>query len=181
MTAGRNSALLVVDAQVGVLAPIAQASTLARTIQALVQRARRSDVPVIWVQHADRELQYGSDSWQLAPGLVPAPAELIVHKQFNSSFAATELDRHLKALGVSRIVLAGAATNWCIRATAYAALDRGYSLGIASDAHATESVQTAEGTAVPAALIVAEFNTVMRWISYPGVTVDVATAAEIAL
>lgn len=181
MTAERKSALLIVDAQVGVLASVAEAGAIVRTIEALVRRARASEVPVIWVQHADHELQYGSDTWKLAPGLAPAPAEPIVHKQFNSSFAATELERHLRDLGVSRILLAGAATSWCIRATAYAALDRGYSLGIVSDAHSTEPVPLTDGSTVPAASIIAEFNTVMRWISYPNVTVDVDTAAQIAL
>ncbi|PDV97138.1 hypothetical protein A9Q02_19190 [Candidatus Chloroploca asiatica] len=81
---------------------------------------------MIWVQHSDEELLYGSPGWQWVPELVPASGDALIHKHFNSSFEATDLEAHLAACGATHIVLAGAATNWCIRATAYGALDRGY-------------------------------------------------------
>ena len=34
-----------------------------------VERARARGVPVIWVQHADDELVYGSPAWEWAPEL----------------------------------------------------------------------------------------------------------------
>ena len=74
-----------------------------------MDKARGAGVPVVWVQHSDNELKYGSDNWKLAQNFVPTTSEKVIHKRFNSSFADTELDQTLKALGVSRIVLAGAA------------------------------------------------------------------------
>ncbi len=174
------SALLVVDAQVGVLSSVWQAERVIANLKRLVAKARAAGAPVIWVQHADNELKYGSDRWQLAPGFVPAPSEAVVHKQYNSAFARTDLDTRLKALGVSRIVLAGAATNWCIRATAYAAVDRGYQLTLVGDAHSTEPIPVPGGTDVPAEAIVNDLNTVFEWLSVPDVRTEVRSTADVA-
>jgi nicotinamidase-related amidase len=122
-----KSALLMIDAQVGVLSSIWESQRVVGNLERLVSKARSAGVPVIWVQHSDDdELKYGSDAWKLAPNFVPSAAEFVVHKKYNSSFAETDLDRKLKTLCVSRLILAGALTNWCIRSTAYAAVDRGY-------------------------------------------------------
>ena len=66
--------------------------------------------------------------------------------------------------------LAGAATNWCIRATAYAALERGYTLTLLSDAHTTAAMDLGGGVEVDPAQGVHDLNTVMRWLSYPNRT-----------
>lgn len=178
--AASGSALLVVDAQVGLLSSVWQAERVAAHLRDLVARARAAGAPVLWVQHADAELPYGSDRWQLAPGFVPAPAETVVHKQYNSAFARTDLDARLKALGVSRLVLAGVATNWCIRATAYAAVDRGYHLTLVGDAHSTEAIPVPGGKDVPAEAIITDLNTVFEWLSVPDVRTEVRTSATVA-
>lgn len=64
--------------------------------------------------------------------------------------------------------MAGAATNWCIRATAYAALERGYDLTLIEDAHTTGTIELQDGCKIEAADIVGELNIVMEWVSYPG-------------
>jgi nicotinamidase-related amidase len=175
-----ETALLVVDAQVGVLASVWESNRLIANIEALVGKARNAGAPILWVQHADRELKYGSDTWKLAPPCVPLSTEPVIHKQYNSSFAKTDLDQRLRDLGVERIVLAGAATNWCIRSTAYSAMDRGYDLVIASDAHSTENLAADNGKAVSAQDIVAEFNAVMRWISAPDVRIEIEATQDIS-
>lgn len=173
--------MLIIDAQVGVLSTLWESARLLSNLQKLVARARSAGVPVVWVQHSDGELTFGSGGWQLVPGLVPAATEPVVHKIYNSSFAHTDLDSKLRSLGVTRVVLAGAATNWCIRATAYAALERGYDLALVSDAHSTESIKLDDGSVVPADAIVTDLNTVMRWIAAPDVHTEVETTADVAL
>lgn len=175
-----KSALLVVDAQVGVVSSIWESQRVLRNLETLVSKARSEGVAVIWVQHADDdELKFGSEGWKLAANFVPTPSELVIHKKYNSSFADTDLDRRLKALGVARLVLAGALTNWCIRSTAYAAVDRGYDLALVGDAHSTGDLKLPDGKTVPAASIVADLNAVFQWISVPNVRTDVKTTAEI--
>ena len=130
-------------------------------------------------QHSDKELAYGSPEWQWVPELVPAEGEPVIHKQFNSSFEQTTLEEELAELGSTYIALAGAATNWCVRATAYGALDRGYDLTLISDAHTTGTMDLDNGVRIEAANVIDELNIAMTWLSYPGRTNGIATAEEV--
>lgn len=174
-----KTALLVVDVQVGVMAGAWDASRVIANVETVVSRARDAAVPIVWVQHQGEELPHGSDPWQLVPELAPAPGEARIDKRFECSFEDTALEAELARLGVNRIVLAGAATNWCIRATAYGALDRGYDLVLVKDAHTTETMEFEDGRRIEARDIVDDLNVVMRWISYPGRSSGTATAAEV--
>jgi hypothetical protein len=75
--------------------------------------------------------------------------------------------------------LAGASTNWCIRATAYGALERGYVLTLVRDAHTTGSMELEDGTRIDAEHVIRELNLVMNWLSYPGRKNGTATAADV--
>ena len=178
---GNKAVLLVVDVQMGVVQGTWESARIVGNVALAVQRARTQGAPVIWVQHADDELLHSSPEWQWAPELVPIAGELLIHKNFNSSFEQTSLETDLARLGVTHIVLAGCATNWCIRATAYAALERGYDLTLVSDAHTTKTVGLDNGTQLEAAILVAELNTALTWLSYPGRKNAVAKAAEVWL
>ena len=84
-----------------------------------------------------------------------------------------------KELGATHIALAGAATNWCIRATAYGALDRGYDLTLIEDAHTTGAMELDNGTRIEASNVIDELNACMTWVSYPGRANATATAEEV--
>ncbi|MBQ0931611.1 cysteine hydrolase family protein [Ideonella alba] len=177
---GDGSALLVVDMQVGVVADAWDAVGVLERIQGLVRRARSDGVPVIWVQHADDGLPQGSPAWQWAPELVPLADEPLIPKGHNSAFEGTALDSVLARLGVSRLVLTGAATNWCIRATAYGALDRGYDLALVADAHTTSPMTLDNGRTIEPAGVIDELNLAMTWLSYPGRRNSAPLAAAVA-
>ena len=83
---GNNSVLLVVDVQAGVVKGAWEAPRIVGNVALAVERARAQGVPVIWVQHGDEDLVRGSPEWQWVPELVPAVDELLIHKNFNSSF-----------------------------------------------------------------------------------------------
>jgi nicotinamidase-related amidase len=168
---GGRSALVVVDVQVGVVDGAWEADRVVGNVARAVERARAAGVPVVWVQHQDEELVPDTPAWQWVPELVPAEGEARVHKGYNSSFEKTSLEDELERLGVSHLALAGAATNWCIRATAYAALERGYDLTLVSDAHTTGGDHAAE--------VVDDLNTVMQWVSYADVSNTAASADEL--
>ena len=176
---GNKGVLVVVDVQVGVMSEVWDAARVVQNVARTVERARSQGVPVIWVQHADGDLVYGSPEWQWAPPLAPAQGEVRIDKQFNSSFEQTALEEHLAALGATHITLAGAATNWCIRATAYAALDRGYDLTLVKDAHTTGALEFEDGVRVEAADIIRDLNVAMTWLSYPGRTNSIAAVEEV--
>lgn len=177
---GEQPVLIVVDVQVGVMAEAWEPDRIAANAAQVVERARAADVPVVWVQHSDDELVRGSAEWQWRPELGPAQGEPVVEKHHNSSFEGTGLDDLLAELGATHITLAGAATNWCIRSTAYGALERGYDLTLVADAHTTESLERADGTTIAAADVIDELNAVMRWASYPGRANSTATTEQVS-
>jgi nicotinamidase-related amidase len=174
---GNKVALVVVDVQVGVVKDAWDAPRIIKNIALAVERARVQGVPVIWVQHSDDDLKKESAEWQWVPELKPLEGEPRIHKHFNSSFEETALEAELAKLSVTHIVLAGAATNWCIRATAYGALERGYDLTLIKDAHTTKDIDLGDNKKIEAANLIIDLNIAMTWLSYPG-RVNGTTTAE---
>lgn len=176
---GSQTALLIVDVQVGVVAAAWQRDAIVGHIAIALARARAAAVPVVWVQHQDNELPPDTPAWQWVPELQPQGGELRIHKQFNSSFESTPLLAELDRLGVSHLVLAGAASNWCIRATAHGAMERGFDLTLVGDGHTTVDLELGPGRVVPARAIIDELNTAVQWLSYPGRRNRVVDAADL--
>jgi nicotinamidase-related amidase len=135
-----NTALLVIDVQIGVVARAHERDAVVATIAQLADRARAAGVPVVWVQDHSDQLPRGSDDWQIVPELSPADAEPRVHKHYADSFEETDLEAVLARLGVGRLVVAGAQTDECIRSTLHGAIVRGYDATLVSDAHTTEDL-----------------------------------------
>jgi nicotinamidase-related amidase len=177
--AGNKGVLLVVDVQVGVMKEAWEAPRVIGNVARAVERARAAGVPVIWVQHSADELIPDTPGWHWVPELVPAENETLIRKAFNSAFERTPLDEELGRLGATHITLAGAATNWCIRATAYGALDRGYDLTLVKDAHTTGTMDLGNGTTIEAATVIDDLNIAMTWLSYPDRRNGTATAEEV--
>ena len=135
-----NTALLVVDVQNGVVAGAHEREAVVANVAGLVEKARREDVPVVWVQHSDEGLAHGSDEWRIVPELDPRDDEPLVEKSYGDSFEDTPLEAVLSELGVGRLVVVGAQTDACIRSTLHGALVRGYDATLVSDAHTTEDL-----------------------------------------
>jgi isochorismate hydrolase len=133
-----NTALLVVDVQNGVVANAHRRDEVIANISTLVDGARARQVPVIWVQHADEGLVENSDEWQYVPELQRRDSEPLVPKRFGDSFEDTTLESELAQRGVGRLVVTGAQTDACIRATIHGAFTRGYDTLLVGDAHTTE-------------------------------------------
>ena len=135
-----NTALLVVDVQRGVVEGAHERDAVVANVGSLVEKARREQVPVVWVQHSDEQLARGSDDWRIVPELAPDDAEPLVEKHYGDSFEDTTLETVLSGLGVGRLVVAGAQTDACIRSTLHGAFVRGYDATLVSDAHTTEDL-----------------------------------------
>ncbi|MFP7761689.1 cysteine hydrolase family protein [Marisediminicola sp. LYQ85] len=174
-----STALLVIDLQVGVVADCVDASGVVNRTAALVDRARENDVPVIWVQdHADFPEE--SEGWMLAPPLQRRPDEPLVRKTYRDSFADTDLADVLAEREVTRLVVAGAQSDFCIRTTTQAAAARGFDVTLVSDAHTTVDAEH-DGTTISAQQIVAHTNMYFRGLRYPGLQFGTATHAEVVL
>ncbi len=171
-----NTALLVINVQVGVVAEAHQRDDVVSNIKTLVERARRGGVPVIWVQHFDEDLSRGSEPWALVPELDRGDAEPLIEKSYGDAFEATELEAVLAGRAIGRLIVSGAQTDACIRSTLHGALSRGYDAVLVSDAHTTED-QTAWG-APPPELVIAHTNLYCSYQTAPGRTAGTVKTAE---
>jgi nicotinamidase-related amidase len=161
-----NTALLVIDVQNGVVDGASRRDEVVANIRQLVERARATQTPVVWIQHADDNLVSGSDAWQYVPELERHEDEPLVHKHYGDSFDETELEAVLAARSVGRLVVTGAQTDACIRSTLHGALVRGYDATLVSDAHTTEDL-TAYG-APPPEQVIAHTNLYWNYQRAPG-------------
>jgi nicotinamidase-related amidase len=172
-----NTALLVVDVQVGVVAGALDRDAVVANVASLVEKARHEHVPVVWVQHADEDIVRGTDGWNIVPELAPEGAEPLVQKNYGDSFEDSGLETALSDLGVGRLVVVGAQTDACIRSTLHGALIRGYDATLVSDAHTTEDL-TAWG-APPPAQVIAHTNLYWSDQAAPGRTAGTVATSDV--
>src|SRR5918995_3462031 len=163
-----NTALLVIDVQNGVVEGPHERDAVVANVGSRVDKARREQVPVVWVQHSDEQLARGSDDWRIVPELTPNDAEPLVEKNYGDSFEDTTLETVLSDLAVGRLVVVGAQSDACVRATLHGAFVRGYDTTLVADAHTTED-QTAWG-APPPDQVIAHTNLYWNYQTAPGRT-----------
>ena len=145
---GQRPALVVVDMTLGFTDP---ESPLAcdleepvANIAKLLEAAREARIPVIFTTVAYREsdkvtaaafidkvpalltLEAGSRWAEIDPRIAPLETEPVLNKLFASAFYGTGLPSALAAAGVDTLIVTGASTSGCVRATAVDALQYGY-------------------------------------------------------
>ena len=147
ITLGSRPAVLVVDFSRGFTDPeCTMGSDLTSEVEAttrVLAAAREKGLPVIfttigfepnlkdgslWLQKAPglADLQVGSKWVDIDPRLERAEDEVVILKKGASAFFGTNLPSVLVSQGVDTIVLCGATTSGCIRATAVDLLQYGY-------------------------------------------------------
>ena len=172
-----NTALLVVDMQTGVVAEAHDWNAVVANVGSLVDRARREQVPVVWVQHFDEGLPRGSENWRIVPDLDPDAAESLVEKSYGDSFEDTTLETVLSGLGVGRLVVVGAETDECIRCTLHGAFTRGYDATLVGDAHTTGD--RTEWGAPPPDQVIAHTNLYWNYQTAPGRTAGTVETKDV--
>lgn len=144
---GARPAVLVVDFSRGFTDPTSPlGADLAAEVRAtleLLDCARSRGVPIIfttvcfepdgsnlgvwrWKSPAMAELVPGSPGVEIDPHLGVLPGEPVLVKQGASAFFGTDLHARLAALGADTLVICGATTSGCVRATAVDCLQYGY-------------------------------------------------------
>ena len=172
-----NTALLVIDVQNGVVEGAHDRDDVVANVATLVDEARASSVPIVWVQHNSEQLRQGTDPWRYVPELKRDESEALVQKRFGDSFEDTDLEDILAAACVGHLVVAGAQSDACIRSTIHGAFTRGYDVTLVGDAHTTEDL-TEYGAPAPD-MVIAHTNLYWEWQSAPGRTADVQETADV--
>lgn len=162
-----NAALLIIDVQKGVVADTWKRDEVIRNCAKMIDHARSCEVPVIWIQHEAEDLPRNSDAWQLVPELVPQNGETRIYKEYSDSFAKTDLSKILDDLDVGHLVISGAQTNACVRATTYRAAGEGFDVSLVEDAHTTEDISW-DGVELNAESMINDLNLTLKFIDWPG-------------
>ncbi len=63
---------------------------------------------------------------EIMPEVKPLPSEVVIVKQYASSFFGTSLASTLQASGIDTLIVTGVSTSGCVRATAVDAIQHGY-------------------------------------------------------
>ena len=161
-----KAALLVIDVQNGVVENAWNRDAVIANCAKMVDHARACDVPVIWIQHEAEDLPRNSHEWQFVDELVPAKNETRVYKEYSDSFASTDLSKILERLDVGHVVISGAQTNGCVRATTYRAASEGFDVTLVQDAHTTEDISW-DGVELSAKSMIDDLNLTLQFIDWP--------------
>jgi len=145
-----STVLLVIDVQRALFDPEPrpfEADAVVARINALTERARAADVPVVFVQHETPKgpLVLGSDGWKLEANLKVAPRDAVVRKATPDAFLRTELEDLLGQWNIDHVVVCGYASECCVDSTVRRAAALGYAVTLASDAHTTHDFPHATG------------------------------------
>lgn len=145
---GRRPALAVIDMTLGFTDPESPlACDLEETVEniaRLLEAARRAEIPVLFTTIAFREsdkltaaaflekvpallvLEAGGRWAEIDPRIAPRDTEPVLNKLFASGFFGTGMGSALTAAGVDTLIITGASTSGCVRATAVDALQYGF-------------------------------------------------------
>ena len=142
---GKDSALLLIDVQVGVDVlshwggptgrrnnPDAETKMLQ-----LLAVCRKADLQVAFTRHDSREaaspLKFSLPTGAQKPGFEPIAGEIVVEKDVNSGFIGTSLEVQLRRAGISRLVIVGFFTNFCVETTTRMAGNLGFDTYLVED------------------------------------------------
>jgi len=145
---GSRPALVVVDMTLGFTDPESPlACDLEGPIQNIVKllaAAREAEIPIVFTTVAYKEsdrltaaafidkvpalltLEAGTRWAEIDPRIAPRVSEPVLNKLFASGFFGTPLGALLTAASVDTLVVTGASTSGCVRATAVDALQYGF-------------------------------------------------------
>ena len=141
-----TTALIVVDLQKGIVSLPAEPPMegVVKHIRMLADAFRGHGLPVVLVNVAGgprgrteqpRGLREFPAGWtDLIPELNRQPQDHVVTKHTPGAFTNTGLEAHLKALGVTQVVIAGVATSNGVELTARQAYEFGFNVTLATDA-----------------------------------------------
>ncbi|WP_314425622.1 isochorismatase family protein [uncultured Microbacterium sp.] len=151
-----TTALLVIDAQESFRQRADEWADTANpdavdNIARLVDHARRVGHPVAWITHAEPGTGGVFDPAlgfvRVFEELEPRADEIAVTKTTVNAFTSTDLERRLRDLGVSAVVVCGIRTEQCCETTARVASDLGFAVEFVTDATTTSAITANDGLA----------------------------------
>ena len=120
-------ALMIIDLQKAFCTGESQKSMeeACEYINAILPVFREKGLPIVWVQHIDKEWGVipGTEGFEFIDQLKPEEGEYHIHKEYGNSFNKTSCHEILKEHGVDTIVITGYCAENCVLSTYRGALD----------------------------------------------------------
>jgi nicotinamidase-related amidase len=141
-----KAALIVIDLQKGTvsLPTVHPIGELIKNACLLANAFRRHGLPVVLVNVAGgapgrteqtrKSPDFPAGWTDLVPELDQQPQDHLVTKHTRGAFANTDLEQHLRKLGVTQVVIAGVSTSSGVESTARHASDLGFNVTLPVDA-----------------------------------------------
>ncbi len=171
-----TSALLIIDMQTALVAGAFNEAAVLSAINTTIHRARSAGAPVIFIQHNHHSfepLKKGNSGWAIHPVLERLDGDLVIEKEASDAFYETQLHSELTRLGATRVAICGMQTEFCVDATARAALSHEFDVVLISDAHTTGPSH------LPAADIINHHNSVLPNLAHPRFSIRTTEAANL--
>ena len=142
---GRETALLLIDVQVGVDVLSHWGGSNGRRnnpdaetkMSQLLAAWRNAKLQVAFTRHDSREsaspLKFSLPTGAQKPGFEPAAGEIVVEKDVNSGFIGTDLEIQLRRAKISRLAIIGFFTNFCVETTTRMAGNLGFDTYLIED------------------------------------------------
>ncbi len=153
-----RSALLVIDMQRYFLesashAYLPDSEKILGNVQKLIDAYRTRSLPIIYTRHAltDGDEPGAMGRWwkdvlrdddrmsEISPKLAPKDSETVLRKNRYSAFVGTDLEKMLRELDVTMLVITGVMTHLCCESTARDAFMRDFDVFIVVDGTASET------------------------------------------
>ncbi|AYD04860.1 isochorismatase family protein [Neorhizobium sp. NCHU2750] len=123
-------------------------------LQALINKAREREIPVIYTTGIRRDDNWDAGSWSwknnrskedtlppsnldgndIVADIAPGPRDIVVYKQKPSGFFGTNLASYLTLLGCDSVIMTGTTTSGCVRASVLDAFSLNYRVAVAEEA-----------------------------------------------
>jgi nicotinamidase-related amidase len=152
-TNNQNTALLVMDMQMGIVGMFPVGNETPANIAKAIAYARTSNIPVIYVvvgfraglpEVSPNNKSFSASKARMSAGnmdefmkiddaVAPLPDEVIVTKRRYSAFTGSDLEVVLRAQGIQHLVLTGISTSGVVLSTVREAADKDYRLTVLSD------------------------------------------------
>jgi nicotinamidase-related amidase len=122
--------LLVIDVQTGITDERLFAyDKFTENVQLLINEARKNGVEVVHVRHDDGKgsgFSIGDAAFEIDSRFEPISGEKVFDKDVNNAFVHyIGLDDYLETKGISKVIVTGLQTDYCIDATVKSAFERG--------------------------------------------------------
>jgi nicotinamidase-related amidase len=105
------------------------------TVNAAIFRFRELDLPVIFIQHNDKFLVYGSETWEIDDRIDQSMLDLNIQKIHADAFRQTDLSSLLDGMNVNQVYICGVASHACVKYTCFGALARNLECFLLKDGH----------------------------------------------